>query len=594
MPSKKGKKGKKDEVTLAKPEPVDGDDRELAMLWDKVGAVGPNPFAPPSHRNMYVTASCAVPSGPLTGATAIPVAPRGASWVIVPPGASSDLSSPGRGENTTPGRESSRIEAVTERLTSTSHRPTPAEQLVPASALNARISAASLGYNSVGVVPPRHVAQASRVAHVTLACESGFLNAEHEQHLATTEVNDLRGAVTAEVHRFSQDRDAVSSDIKVLEKVKGDEDADHNATLLLQHSAFSTEKYRLENDLQVLAEDRPRVDTLLREKRDTLNAISEVNALIDQIAAAHVIDVKELGQALAVKRQRLEQTMTNKLKRTVEEMATLTADQHAARRERAEQERERLAAELASAEKQTRILVGRSRRLTNVTDMLRRDVALESERRTFLSVKNATLARGLQQLVTELEGLEKQFATQASSRTSGVSGANGTVSIPDDAIALANVVDQQYEIILQLRHDLMALKRETADASLQLRDKQRTLMQPDAAASGSLLAIESSPFPQTSRELVPANPAMHTFGLAHHEAHAALVRATVIQSVGDMERGFVNAGRKLEDVTTEERDALVDYLVKRVNNAALGLSQPKASSTTLIPRPPVQALAQTR
>ena len=78
MPKKGGKKNKKkDEVRLAKPEPVDGDDRELAMLWDKIGAVGPNPFAPTGHSALYVTASAGIASGPLTGATLVAAPPAG-------------------------------------------------------------------------------------------------------------------------------------------------------------------------------------------------------------------------------------------------------------------------------------------------------------------------------------------------------------------------------------------------------------------------------------------------------------------------------------------------------------------------------------
>mmetsp|Transcript_10941 Transcript_10941/g.33856 ORF Transcript_10941/g.33856 Transcript_10941/m.33856 type:complete len:594 (-) Transcript_10941:12-1793(-) len=586
MPPKKGKKGKKkEEPRVARPEPVDGDDREIAMLWEKIGAIGPNPFAPPAHASMYVNASAAVPSGPVSGAVVIPVAPPGvSSWgsaALAQQGAA-EAEEPskragGKGgdkDNTSPAGGGSPSERHTSSpATAQSSKPTQQDQKIPGSGLNARVAPAGNPHAApMGVVPPRQLGQKSRAAYELLLAESTLLKAQADQNQAQDEERALLEAIAEETREFIAASETLHEEISDLEATRERNHARHQDQLTQQSQQLSQAKFEIEDAIEQLTEERPDVEALLEQKRKTRAAIAEANEKLTQMALDHVTNVKELQTTLAAKKQRLESTMTTKLRRTVEELASLTADQHAARRERAEQERERLTAELAAAEQRSRSLAAKARRLTNSTDMLRRDVALEEERRAFLSRKNANLASKLQGLVSELEALERRFATQSPRDAGRADGrkAHHVAAMKDDGAELAAVVDQQYEIILQLRRDLVALRREESEAEQTLAATQQAVMQPDASASGALVVIGAS-------------------DTADDAAYYALARRTIVEAVQDMEKGFANAGRKLEDVSAKERKSLLDYLVKRVNNAVLGVRGPasgRMDSTALIPRPP--------
>lgn len=420
MPPKgrKGKKKKEVEAPLVHREPQELDEVESAMLWDQIGAIHTNALSPPEARNLYTSATVAkFDAGPASPAVVDYVAPN-APLIAIPP------------------------------------------------------------QSGGGPRPPHR--------HITDLQRSNFRlhTSEKEMKSAVFEVTQMletyRGfwlMMAAEHFEGSSTLKQLTYDLSVLEVTLFYCDQRAEETLSEQQHAFDTERFRLEAQLESLVEQSEVVQSQLSEKREILARRKERDEKFFEIQRRHLNGMKELSKQLTDEREGLQEKMHSRLLSTTEEMAKLTAAQREERQRRAQEESNRLVAELTVLEKRSKHLNDRSMKLQQQSDSARRDRELEQHRRALLLQKNHRLGEDVKHVVSDLQELEREVAEKQIAATAGRKVTNE---------AVLERVDDQYETIATLRRELESVVHDTESVREQIHTVQRQLL---AEAGGKHLPV---------------------------------------------------------------------------------------------------------
>lgn len=487
--SKKKKKKQKGPPAplVARPEPAAADELESAMMWDKVSPVGPNPLAPAMFPYVYQTASRAIEFGP-------PMTSR----------------------------------SVAPAATAAAFSPSPPQTTL--------LGGATGGGTARGVQRPRLDADA-RAATRFCRTEGAMLNGTTELHDAQELDRDLDAAMVHEKGTLQSEKAALAEERRSLEAVLAAQQDEHKRKVHDRNQHYNTMCKRLEEELSTLSTTRDRVTELLEEKEKVLSQTKQAEIQLASLMSQTINNIRQLASDLREEKRVLEQAMRSKLNDTIDEMQKIAETQGKARHQRSHVENARIMTELAELDSQSRLLNSQSAKLSSLIDEHRRSIVIENERREILLANNSTVSRDINEKVQALQALEAQFNQLGA--TADRSQAN------DQQQALPGLVDSQYEVVVQLKNDVDAIRQEIRDAELAIQQQRQRIVAPVSNSGDKPVPKEKS-----------------------------VLRNALLDAVTDVEKSLTTktSGRNhssgLESVTSA-RDLydILCFVVRRVNQA---------------------------
>lgn len=464
----KGKKGKKkqQEIPLVHPEPVELDEAESGMLWDQVASIRPNPLSTIGGAEYNYSTTKVFQSGPPHPIVALMASPTVPLLAQPPPSHRAATARANAESSPTLNHGNSFASALSGVLPS------------PSGALELGTAApGGYGTSFAPRPPPRSVAPQQRASNRLLMTEKEMRTSTHT---VAEELETHRGfwlMITHELFASYEEIKELLNDVTILEHTREHERLLNDAALDEQQHQFDTEKFALEYKMDQLMQWDPQVQETLDEKRATLRERKERDEEHFQLQRAHMNKLKQLAKELQGERDRLEELMNQRLAKTTDEMAKLTTAQREQRQKRAQEESNRLVAELTVLEHRSKHLNDRSMKLQTQADSNRRDRELEQHRRTLLIEKNHKLTEEVKVIVAELQELEQDVGEKQ------LSAATGQKMYQEQAM---DRVDQQYESIAFLRTELEKVRSDTESTRAKVKQLQRELL---AEAGGKYLPI---------------------------------------------------------------------------------------------------------
>lgn len=547
MPKGKGRKGKKQaEIPLVRPEPPAVDEAEATILWDRVGAIQPNPLAvggPDYNFGTKRAFDAGPPPASIVGMYN-PVVPLLGNRAALAAAAGGVTSSGDHTGSSAPG------------------------------SINGSFSVKS---PLAPRPPPRVMTDDHRANYHLHKTENDMRNMTYE---VVDHLESHRGfwlMMTTELFEFACQRKQLLWETDDLEWRLNYQKECSERKSEEQDYQFDKEKYRLESLMDTLVSRDEEVQAALQEKRETLEELRQRRDEIFELQRAHTNNVKQLTKDLAADRNRLDDLMNQRLARTAEEMSKLTTAQREERQKRAQEESNRLVSELVVLEKRSKHLNDRSMKLQLQSDSTRRDRELEQHRRTLLVEKNHSLGEQVKKIVGELQQMEQRVAERQLASAAGLKVAH--------ELAMDRV-DQQYESIAYLRTELEKVRADTEFVRSRIREAHRHLLA-DAGSKhlpisipnrrgaeplqqpgrgGGQLTITSSPHHHHSVESARAVEALRSL----NEDTTAAIRAVVLESLRDtneaMARLPIHGCRSIHDLNDpQERNMVQKYTAKRVS-----------------------------
>jgi hypothetical protein len=547
MAKGKGRKGKKQsELPLVRPEPPAIDEAEATILWDRVGAIQPNPLAvggPDYNFGTKRAFDAGPPPASIVGMynPVVPLLGNRAALAA----ASGGVTSSGDHTASSPG------------------------------SINGSFSVKS---PFAPRPPPRVMADDHRANYHLHKTENEMRNMTYE---VTDHLESHRGfwlMMTTELFEFACQRKQLVWETDSLESQLNYQKECSERKSEEQDYQFDKEKYRLEALMDTLVSKDEEVQAALQEKRETLDELRQRRDEIFELQRAHTNNMKQLTKDLASDRSRLDDLMNQRLSRTAEEMSKLTTTQREERQKRAQEESNRLVSELVVLEKRSKHLNDRSMKLQLQSDATRRDRELEQHRRTLLIDKNHGLGEQVKKIVGELQQMEQRVAERQLASAAGLKVAH--------ELAMDRV-DQQYESIAYLRTELEKVRADTEFVRSRIREAHRHLLA-DAGSkhlpisipnrrggsaqlppnNNAQLAITSSPHP-TAHPTVESAKAVEALRSLNEDTTAA-IRAVVLESLRDtndaMRRLPIHGCCSIHDLNDpQERNMVQKYTAKRVS-----------------------------
>eukprot|EP00744_Colponema_vietnamica_P008178 GILI01011689.1.p1 GENE.GILI01011689.1~~GILI01011689.1.p1 ORF type:complete len:689 (-),score=119.94 GILI01011689.1:43-1986(-) len=208
----------------------------------------------------------------------------------------------------------------------------------------------------------------------------------------------------------------------------------HRSSYSIAQQRFDTELYQRHNELNEALQSQPYVEECIADELATTEAIRKAEQqLIDEIRE-HGIALKTLAQEHLQERAQLMATMTNKLKRTFEEMKTVTATQRTDRLGRAHTEAARLGKELSTLDKTNRSLTAKLVSIKAGIATAIRDLDLEQQSNAMHQAKFERLNSKVAAAVSDLRGWEKGVLEQTTNSAGTVVGETDAISTAADAL----------------------------------------------------------------------------------------------------------------------------------------------------------------
>ena len=523
MPPKgrKSKKSKQQEVPLVCPESRDADEKETAMLWDRVAPLGPNPLS-------------------LTGADYSFSTNRGFQS--------------GGFHNSIVGMASPTVPLIAppaDRFLQRFHS-------IDASATNNSFSGGDHSAPMVPKPPPRHLPPNARLVQKLQVAEHDMRQAQEVHDALLADKSGFDFMMKHEVAQLSGEREALQKEIQELEERLREEEVKQIQELDDMQHEHNQDVAELEALMDELVAGDEKVQQDLAEKRETQSAIQEKERALEELTYRNEQAIKRYTKELQAEREKLAETMTQRLKKTADDMAKLTAAQKEQRQQRAVSESDRRVSELALLERRSRLLNEKNAKLTMEAALSKRDRSIEQYRRELLLAKNAKVNHSVKGVVQQLQELEHHFAEKANKGTEHHGGAITT-----------EVVDRQYEMIIHLRSELEQVRRETDELEGQARMLQRQAIESTAAKYLQVRIPPSATLTAPSKLLTTSSVGADRLKGLDPESVAAC-RTTIIESFVEVNKALqavpINGCANLLELRDpEERLKVQDYVAKRLN-----------------------------
>jgi hypothetical protein len=631
MPPKstgKGRKKKKvEEPMVAKPEPMDCDEAEAAYLWDRIAPIKANPLDKIPTLYTYATAQ-AVNAGPaphvvlgLASATVPLLSPhppthstglgqtamtkKGGSAEGNKQQSASTLNSPSAGQKGD-GNQSSAAS------------PTSLAPMEQSALLGGDSSGSSpAGGTSFATVlrqqssffaphPPARNPTVESQRTIAKVAKSENVMIELKSNLAetTSAKEDVTQAIDYEHKSRVETIKETSKTCQAEEERLKQEQFEQQRELQEQEQSFLVLRLRVQDELDDLMSREHQVLADLADKKYTLEEIASKEATLRKLIKDHSVAFEKEKVRLSDEVQKLKETMVMRLKRTVEEMEQLTQQHREKRQQRAVSESARLVAKLTALEAKSKQLTAENTKLTRQAESTKRDQQLEEERHALLQKKSQALSKDIRTISGKLQSYERQFAEKTVS-----------ASQSEEVIILSQTIDQQYQRILELKHELDAVKERSEEAEKRLAyllQKQFLAHRAETGTSGSLVASSSPALleggaqgTQGDTDLAGTVGSLSQYSLAHSdpkENHRRLMtRAVAVKSIMDIHKtmqAMSDGQRGIEAVSQpSEIVELISYVSQRVELFLSGTfpAEPKllqasqsliASATQKIPQVP--------
>lgn len=512
---KKSKKSKAPPILLVRPEPTSLDENEAAMSWDGIAALQPRPILPPAfyvaQAQIQIAMAQPPPGSDASKAQAAAATPSGKT---ASGGAASSSASAGANSAQTGAGGSNNATAATTTFSSQNPalvaRQAFMEGLQTASAalprgppsrlvVNALSSTVPLlgppqtsGYSAASAAaafdstqgfgpmpPPRHVLPSERTAERLKAEEAKLRESLAKLQDATHSQREYWLLSAKELFDAMMEHLELTAEISTLEhQLRADELAAH-AELDEQRQRHDTEAFRLQQELDDLISRDDEMQELLEDERQTLAQKAQREQDLYTLQRSHQLQLKQLASQMKEDLKRSEKSMGQRLSRTTEEMAKVTATQHELRQKKAEEESTRLVTELSVLEVHSRHLTERSTALQKVGDAHRRDLDLEVHRRQILIDQHHELSTTVASLVAQLQGLEERVAKrQHEGHMSQHYFAQGSSNDhpPSSSRLDSDLIDSQYDQLAMLRNELEAVRSDMESIRSETHRSQQLLL----------------------------------------------------------------------------------------------------------------------
>ena len=606
-PKKKGGRRKKKvvEPPVAKPEPMDCDEVEANMMWDRIAPIAPNPLSTAPQLYTFATTQ-AISSGPP------PAVVVGLASANVPllsphppatPGSATAKEKRPRDDNqpVSPGAATARSNADLKGSATTaeskSQQPDGFQGLMR---------------HQSGFFAPQPPPRNPKVDEWRAAMQVHKAEREMQEKQAlleekTKDNEEVDGSIAAQKRQFDDEKNQLRKDIEENEEELRKTIIDNEEKLEEQKQMFATEKCTIEEEMKKLKAHDPRVQADLADKAHTLSEIEKMDNLLKKLKKDHVVAVEREKLTLSEELRKLKETMVARLKKTMEEMEQLTQQHRDRRQQKAVSESARLVAKLSTLEGRSKRLTTENTKLTLKAESTRRDQILESERHQLLARKSQQLSKEIRDVSAQLQSYEKMYAEKAAS-----------ASQSEQVISLSETIDRQYQIILELKHELDGVRRDSAETKQRLevlRQRHFMALKGNQMSSGLATAPLALSVSGRSNLAGSLNGSSSGSPRATMSASAAAlladdppevkarIRGIITKSVKDIDatmRAMSEGQRGIEDVTDpREQVELVNYIITRINNYRSGVfpSTPRASTTPgsqelkPLPPPPTELLS---
>ncbi len=432
---------------------------------------------------------------------------------------------------------------------------------------NDSFSGADHGAGGVPLVPkppPRQVPGSVRLVHKLQVAEAEMRRAQGELEILEKDKAGFDFMMKHEVGQLTTEQAQLAKEIQEAEELLREQEVRQIQELDdIQHEHMQ-DMAELEGKLDELVAGDGLVQEDLSAKQATLEAIRSKEDALVQLVRENEQAVKNYAKELQLEKDKLVETMTQRLKKTSDDMAKLTVAQKEQRQRRAVSESDRLVSELSQLERRSRLLNDKNAKLTQDVALAKRDRSIEQYRRELLLAKNASVNQAVKTVVQQLQDLEHQFAEKASK---GHDQHGGAIT--------SDVVDRQYEMIIHLRSELEQVRRETEALEREARLLQRQAIESSAS---KYLQVRIPPSHQLTMSTNRGKTGAGSSGAAATLSRLkgldaeslAACRTTIIESFVEVNKALAavpldGCANLLELRDPEERLRVQDYVAKRVN-----------------------------
>ena len=529
--SVKRKNKKSTEMQLANPEAVGCDEVEAHMLWDRVGVIKPNPLSVPGGPT-YNFSTAGLTVGPLRSAVVVAMASPAVPLLLPTP----EVHRP---------QLLSHVAILDEN------------QLT--SSLSGDVTHLESTAAAIPQPPPRsNLKNSARASHRLLAAEK-LLRLEtkkfnscvedHKDH--TMFVFDQR----QQLERRKREQEAT---LAATLEIKVVSEQEHAWNLDAQAERFRRERENPEKERAHLVAEEHHVRADLKDKHTTESLIECRLQDLSSLERSHADALRKLNKDLASEKERLQETMVAKLKRTVDDMEALTRKQREQRQERAFSESSRLTAELMQLEKNSKALNIKNQKLMQRANATRRDRELEAQRGELLVKKKNQLCKAVRLAVQSLQKFEKEAVIGADEINSGV-------------LSLAGTIDGQYEQIIRLQTKLDQTRHEAEEVNAEVQHAQQSVY--DIVACYGCAVPQLLPLPSLSAHTSVEDVLMHL-----DQQTKKVVQAVLVESLGNIHESLFS--KRVSDLD-EDLLPVQNTIVRRLNLLLFSSCLPKPPPRTL-------------